>query len=136
SAGRAPGRGRRDRRWGRFGHPRAGRELPRRATLERGGDPLRLARSAAALPGAAAVRPGRPLQPAGPASARDSLTAAQASPAEHALVADASRDAVGVEALEQQLRGPARTPDQIAEPGESDAISDLELLHEQGLGLL
>ena len=48
----------------RLGDPRAGRLVPRRAALRRGGDPLRRPRAAAPGRGAAALRPGRPLPPA------------------------------------------------------------------------
>src|SRR5437588_10461317 len=53
--------------------------------------------------------------------------------AKPALVADASRHAVGVEALEQKLRSPARGADQVAETAERDALGVLELRHEEDL---
>ncbi len=45
--------------------PRPRRRVPRRAALRRGGDPLRGARPDPPVRGAAALRPGRPLPPAG-----------------------------------------------------------------------
>src|SRR5256714_701852 len=52
--------------------PRPGRLVPRWAAVRRGGDSLRGARPGAAACGAAALRTGRPLQPAGRAPAHSS----------------------------------------------------------------
>ena len=59
----------RDPRPRRLGDPRAGRLLPGRPALRRGGNPLRRPRARAARRGAAALRPRRPLPPAGRAPA-------------------------------------------------------------------
>ena len=53
------------RRARRLGDPRAGRQLPRRPALGRGGRALRGARPAAPVRGASALRPGRALPPPG-----------------------------------------------------------------------
>ena len=53
-------------------------------------------------------------------------------PAEHALVADAPCQAVGVEALEEELRRLAADAEQVAEPRERDAAVRLELRDECG----
>src|SRR5579864_438093 len=69
---RAEGRARRDGRARprRQRDPRAGRLVPRRTAVRRGGDPVRDARPDRAPRRAAALRPGRALPPAGSASAR------------------------------------------------------------------
>src|SRR5262249_51417146 len=67
--GRLPAQGRDHRHRGarprRLGDPRPGRLLPRRPALRRGGDPVRRPRAAPPRRGAAALRPGGPLPPAG-----------------------------------------------------------------------
>src|SRR2546430_1993963 len=70
-AGRRDRRSRHDRPR-RQRDPRSGRLVPRRAAVRRGGDSLRGARPGAAACGAAALRPGRSLQPAGRAPAHSS----------------------------------------------------------------
>ena len=62
---RIAARGSRHPRPRRLGDSRPGRQLPRRPALRRGGDPLRRARSGPAAPVTPALRPGRPLPPAG-----------------------------------------------------------------------
>src|SRR5205823_3669317 len=52
------------------------------------------------------------------------------------LVADASRQPVGVEALEQELRGPAADAEQVAETRERDAPRRLALCNERTACLL
>src|SRR5207248_6427781 len=53
-----------------------------------------------------------------------------------ALVADAQRDAVAVEPLEQQLGLPPRAAEQVAEAGERDRPGAPAFLDEQGAGPL
>src|SRR5204862_1304553 len=78
-------------------------------------------RDARVAGGAALPQPGR-------AARRLELTGA---PAEDALVADAPRDAVRVETLEQELRGLAAGAEQVAEARERDAAGGLAFLDER-----
>src|SRR5262245_49187609 len=50
---------------------------------------------------------------------------------QHALVADAAREAVGVEALEQELRRPPADAEQIAKPRERDPARRLAFVYER-----
>ena len=52
-------------------------------------------------------------------------------PPQDALVADPAGEAVGVEALEQELRGAARDAEQVAEAGERDLARALALLDQR-----
>src|SRR2546421_6624692 len=47
------------------------------------------------------------------------------------LVADSPRQAIGIEALQEELRGPARDPQEVAEPRQCDPARRLALAHER-----
>src|SRR6188508_325325 len=56
--------------------------------------------------------------------------------AEHALVPDAPREAVGIEALEEELGGLSARAEQIAEARERDRAHAFALLEQQALRLV
>jgi hypothetical protein len=53
------------------------------------------------------------------------------SPPQHALVADAARDPIRVEALEQELSGAARDPEQVAKASQRDRAGSISFSEER-----